>query len=164
MVRGPFACPHLAVSRSQGGDVNRYKKTRTLSREDAAYIAGLIDGEGTIALSRKHRQDNRQLAISIANTETALLEFVRNATGVGKITRKRIAHPEHTPSMTYVVTNRQALALLSQIAPYLRSYKARRADLVLEHYLRLTPRNGRYSTQQHIERERFIDEFQHIRP
>lgn len=40
------------------------RKTKILSREDAACIAGVIDGEGTISLSRKHRGENRQPVIS----------------------------------------------------------------------------------------------------
>jgi hypothetical protein len=34
---------------------------------------------------------------------------------------------------------------LAQITPFLRSYKRQRAELVLRDYLRLTPRNGKYS-------------------
>jgi hypothetical protein len=30
-----------------------YRKVKSLTVADAAYIAGLIDGEGTISLSRK---------------------------------------------------------------------------------------------------------------
>ena len=41
-----------------------YRKAKTLTPVEAAYIAGLIDGEGTISLSRKHRLENRQLVIS----------------------------------------------------------------------------------------------------
>src|SRR4030067_2963648 len=37
-----------------------YRKTSKLSREDAAYIAGLIDGEGTLSLTRRHRGDRRR--------------------------------------------------------------------------------------------------------
>jgi hypothetical protein len=48
-----------------------YKQTNRLSRQDAAYIAGLIDGEGTIALTRRHRNENRQLEISVSSTEFA---------------------------------------------------------------------------------------------
>ena len=42
-----------------------------LATIDAAYIAGLIDGEGTITLTRLHRNQNRQLVVSISNTERA---------------------------------------------------------------------------------------------
>ncbi len=55
-----------------------------LSDVDSAYIAGLIDGEGTITLTRKHRNENRQLAISISNTDKDLLEFVLLTIGAGK--------------------------------------------------------------------------------
>lgn len=39
-------------------------EVHTLSQPDAAYIAGLIDGEGTITLTRKYRGGNRQLAVT----------------------------------------------------------------------------------------------------
>jgi hypothetical protein len=45
------------------------------------------------------------------------------------------------------VYNRQALALLQQTLPYLKSYKHKRAELILKDYLRLTPRNGKYTTE-----------------
>jgi len=35
--------------------MNTYRQTKPLNKTDAAYIAGLIDGEGTITLSRKHK-------------------------------------------------------------------------------------------------------------
>ncbi len=136
-----------------------YKKVKSLCPTDAAYIAGFIDGEGTISLSRKHRGDNRQLVISISNTERELLDYVKHAVGAGRITNKKAYRANHTPSLTYVITNRQALDLLGQIDPYLRSYKSERSALVLEHYIRLTPRNGRYTKQQRTERENFIEKF-----
>ena len=65
--------------------------------------------------------------------------------------------------MTYVIRNRQAFSLLQQIAPYLKSYKADRAVLILGQYLRLTPRNGKYSPQQREDREIFIQKFLDLR-
>jgi len=121
---------------------------KSLSLTDAAYIAGLIDGEGTITLTRKHRNENRQLAVTISNTERDLLEYVYQSIGVGKITRKRTAKNHHTPSFTYAIYNRQTLNLLEQVCAYLRTYKRERADLILRDYLMLTPRNGKYTDQQ----------------
>jgi hypothetical protein len=57
------------------------------------------------------------------------------------------------------LANRQALDILKQTAEHLRSYKANRARLTLQEYLRLTPRNGRYSPAQLQERHQFIDNF-----
>jgi hypothetical protein len=141
-----------------------YRQVNILTAVEAAYIAGLIDGEETISLSKKHRLDTRQLVISISSTENNILTYVKGVVGAGKITRKRTYRPSHTPSMTYVIANRQALSLLKQIAPYMKSYKAERAALILDHYLRLTPRNGRYSPQQQEERETFIQRFFQLRP
>jgi hypothetical protein len=116
-----------------------------LSSTDAAYIAGLIDGEGTVTLTRKHRNENRQLCISISSTEKPMLEFVKHSTGVGKITNKRTSKSIHSPSYTFAVYNRQALELLRDVLPWLKSYKRERAALILQDYVRLTPRNGKYT-------------------
>ena len=140
-----------------------YRQTRILSKEEAAYIAGVIDGEGTISLSRRHRNDNRQLVVSIANTEHALLDYIRQTVGAGRITKKRTVSSRHSPSVTYVIDNRQALSLLEQVAPYLRTYKSKRAEMIVRDYLRLTPRNGKYSERQRLERETFIKDFLRLR-
>lgn len=116
-----------------------------MSSVDAANLAGLIDGEGTISLARIHQGQNRQLVVTISSTELALLEWTKKATGVGKITTKRTSSPHHSPGFTYCVANRQALAILKQVHQYLRSYKALRSRLVIENFLKLTPRNGKYT-------------------
>jgi hypothetical protein len=111
----------------------QYKKLKPLSKSDKAYIAGLIDGEGTITLTRIHRNEHRQLCISISST------------GIGKVTNKRKSKPHHAQSFCYSVYNRQALGLLKEICADLKSYKRKRADLILETYLEVTPRNGKYN-------------------
>ena len=135
--------------------MNTYKQIKLLRKIDAAYIAGLIDGEGTVTLTRKHKNENRQLCISIASTEIALLDFVLKATGVGKITNKRATKSHHTHSFAYAVYNRQALALLEQTLPFLQSYKHERAALILKDYLDVTPRNGKYNAEILAKKEIF---------
>ena len=127
--------------------MNTYKRTSSLCKTDAAYIAGLIDGEGTVTLTRKHKNENRQLCVSISSTEVELLQFVLSATGVGKITNKRASKSHHAHSYAYAVYNRQALSLLEQTLPYLKSYKHDRAALILKDYLAVTPRNGKYTAE-----------------
>ena len=135
--------------------MSTYKKTDSLCKADAAYIAGLIDGEGTVTLTRKHKNENRQLCVSISSTEMELLEFVLSATGVGKITNKKASKSHHSRSYAYAVYNRQALALLEQTLPYLRSYKRDRAALILKDYLTVTPRNGKYTTEILVRKKLF---------
>ncbi len=137
----------------------RYKETRNLTSEQAAYIAGLVDGEGTITLQRQHRNERRRLAVLISSTERQLLEYVLVTAGVGKITRKKTYSAKHAQSFTYAVTSRQALGLLRQISVYLLSYKKLRAELALSRYVELTPRNGKYSEALSAQRESFEIEF-----
>jgi len=130
-----------------------------LSVCDAAYLAGIIDGEGTITLTRKHRGENRRPVVSISSTELPLLRYVHAAIGSGRITSKACSRPHHSPSFAYVITGRQALLVLSQISSYLRTYKRERAGLLLDEYIASTPRNGRYNAAQRATREAFERRF-----
>jgi hypothetical protein len=143
--------------------MTNYREVLSLSPTEAAYIAGLIDGEGTITLSRKHASEQRQLVVSISSTERPLLDFVLRSVGAGKVTSKRTSKPHHALGLTYALCNRQALALLEQIAPFLQSYKSKRARLVLNNYVRLTPRNGKYTSAIRAERSSFEAELLSLR-
>jgi hypothetical protein len=142
----------------------RQARTRKLTVPETAYVAGIIDGEGTITLTATHAGENRRLVISVASTERQLLEYLQQIIGVGKITAKRTYSARHTPSHTYTLTSRQALTLLHQITPHLRTYKRQRAELLLRNYLIMTPRNGKYSPALRAARTAFEDELLAIRP
>jgi len=144
--------------------MTKYRKVRKLTSEEAAYLAGLIDGEGTVSLTRKHRGEHRQLMVSISNTEQPLLRYVKKIIGAGRITNKRTYQANHTPSATYAISNRQALDVLEQVRPYLKTYKAKRAQLILRSYIRLTPRNGKYTQALLKERDIFIEKFLRLNP
>ena len=132
---------------------------KTLSEVDAAYIAGIIDGEGTITLTRTHRGENRRAVVSISSTELPLLTYVRSVIGAGRNTGKVRAREHHSPSYAYCITSRQALQLLAQVCPFLRTYKSKRACLLLEEYVSVTPRNGRYTAEQREAREQLETRF-----
>lgn len=139
------------------------RSQRALPPTAAAYVAGLIDGEGTITLSRRHANERRQLVVSIVSTERDILEWLLIHVGVGKVTSKRTVSPRHAPSFTYSLSNRQALALLRQVAPFLRSYKQIRASMAVDHYVSVTPRNGRYNSALDAARTQFEADFLAIR-
>jgi len=132
--------------------------------DQAAYLAGLIDGEGTITLSRRHSNERRQLVVSIVSTEREIVDWARETIGAGKVTRKRTSSIRHTPSFTFSISNRQALEVLRQTMPHLRSYKRRRAELALERYVSLTPRNGKYSPDLLAARQLFELRFLATKP
>lgn len=139
-------------------------RVNVLPLEVAAYIAGLIDGEGTITLTRLHASEMRRLVVSIASTEIVLLRYVLREVGAGKITRKKVSSEKHAPSFCFAITSQQALVLLRQIAPYLRSYKRQRAELAIGSYERLTPRNGKYSVHLLLERREFENDLLSLKP
>jgi hypothetical protein len=136
----------------------------TLTACSAAYIAGLVDADGTITVTRKHINENRHPALTISNTDQHLLEFVLATTGAGKITTKRRISEHHTPSFAFAIYNRQALELIRQLRPFLRTYKAKRSDLILNDYLKLTPRNGKYNEETLKARKCFEERVLAIKP
>jgi hypothetical protein len=130
-----------------------------LSPCNAAYVAGIIDGEGTTTLTRTHSGENRRPVLSISSTEYDLLRYVRTTVGAGRISGKVCSRPHHSPSFAYVITGRQALTVLSQVVPFLRTYKLERARLLLSEYIAVTPRNGRYTPEQRARRTEFERRF-----
>jgi hypothetical protein len=132
---------------------------RELSETEAAYVAGIIDGEGTITLTRTHRGEGRRPVVSISSTELPLLQYIQSVIGAGRITGKNTARTHHSPSFAYVISSRGALALLARISTYLRTYKLQRCRLLLYQYLAVTPRNGRYTPAQREAKELFEARF-----
>ena len=55
---------------------------------EASYVAGIIDGEGSINLTRMHVNEFRRPNISIASTDKDLLIYIKTLTG-GIINNKK---------------------------------------------------------------------------
>lgn len=116
---------------------------------EASYIAGIIDGEGSISLTRIHASEHRRPCISIASTDKELLVYIQSLTG-GVITNKKNYKPDiHKDSYTLTIKKKESvLLLLKQISSFLRVDKKRkRAQCILLNYDRVTPRNGKYNTE-----------------
>ncbi|OGN17797.1 MAG: hypothetical protein A3C88_00755 [Candidatus Yanofskybacteria bacterium RIFCSPHIGHO2_02_FULL_50_12] len=139
------------------------RKISDLSSEDAAYIAGIIDGEGTVTLVRKNKKENRRLAVTISNTEFDMLNWIKKKVNAGVIVNKHSTNGKWAEAFTYQVYNRQAYDLLSKTYTYMRSHKRKRAELALREYLKVTPRNGKYTPELLVKRNKFIEDFFKIR-
>lgn len=140
----------------------KFKKTKTLSTIDAAYLAGIIDGEGAIMLTRNSPNEERRLAIDVSNNDLVMLEWIKKKTGVGHICSKKQYKEHHLPSFTWGTGGRQAIDLLVQVEPFMLTARKLRAKLIIADYIRLTPRNGRYTTAMKRERDRFVEKFYRI--
>jgi hypothetical protein len=58
---------------------------RELSPTAAAYIAGFIDGEGSIMLITRRRYEGAHLRVSACNTHRGVLDWIEEVTGIGRI-------------------------------------------------------------------------------
>ncbi|GGC82109.1 hypothetical protein GCM10007216_10820 [Thalassobacillus devorans] len=58
---------------------------------EAAYMAGIIDGEGSITLTRIHKNEHRRPCITISSTDKELLTYLQ-ALGGEQLLIKRITN------------------------------------------------------------------------
>lgn len=117
---------------------------------EKAYIAGIIDGEGSIMLQRFHTNQYPAPCVSIASTTIELLTWLKDTIGYGVIIKKKNYNPEkHKLSYSFVIKQNNAIKLLEDIYPYLIvESKRKRAEMIITQYKSLTPRNGRYTDEQ----------------
>ena len=117
--------------------LSRYRQgsqSKPLSVIDAAYIAGFIDGEGSIMLYM--RRDVVAVRFGAYNTNWDILAWLADVTGVGSIAAVRQRNSKHAPSWQWHNNGDAAESILRQIRPYLR-IKAAQADLAIETQERL---------------------------
>lgn len=134
-----------------------------MTNEEIAYIAGIIDGEGSIMLIKFHNHQFPAPCISISSTTLELLEYIKEKTDMGKIINKKVYKDYHKKSYSYIVTHNNAIRLLEIFEPYLviKSKKIR-AKLIINEYKSITPRNGRYSEKALKLKEKFYNKFINI--
>lgn len=128
---------------------------------EASYIAGIIDGEGSISLTRMHVNEHRRPCITVASTDRELLIYIQTLSG-GRINNKKNYDPvRHKDSYTLNIKKKDdVLSLLKQISPYLRVDKKRnRALWILKNYEKVTPRNGKYTPQLLEQKKAFENAF-----
>ena len=128
---------------------------------DAAYLAGIIDGEGSITLTRMHQSEHRRPCITISSTDIELLVYIQSVTG-GTINNKKNYKPGfHKDSFTLnIKTKSIVMDLLNHIYPFLRvDKKRRRAQWILDNYDKVTPRNGKYNTDSLKKKLQFEEAF-----
>lgn len=107
-----------------------------MSQVEAAWLAGLFDGEGSIVeLKRKDRQLTKGWRITITNTNTDLLDRVEEVTGVTArvLMKRRTLNPKHSQAFYWQCYSTTAAGVLLQMYPFL-IVKRQRAAMVLQQY------------------------------
>lgn len=104
-------------------------QAKTLTERQAAYIAGFIDGEGSIILYR--RTYGVAMRITATSTDHAVLKWLADVTGTGSIVQQRRGSQKHSQCWFWQVNADAAASILSQIRDDL-IIKQTQADLALE--------------------------------
>lgn len=119
------------------------------------YMAGLLDGEGTIGIARFDTKGRfRAPYISVSSTTPAIMQWLKANYG-GNISTQKVYQSHHKQSWSWKLRNLpQLFELLENVLPHmLEPEKIRRGRLILDEYRLVTPRNGKY-TPEMLERKR----------
>lgn len=101
-----------------------------------SYLAGIIDGEGSINLLAKPSTQQIQLRLQVANTSTVLIDWLQSGFG-GKVYEHKMHSTYHKQRYDWVVTGKEAKKLIKVVLPFL-IVKKMHATLALEFPI-LTP-------------------------
>lgn len=130
---------------------------------ETAWLAGYIDGDGSISISRKTGRRFGSLIIAIDSTDLEILEYVQDLVG-GNIVRKKKYADHHRQAYTWrLLGANNIIDLCTQVAPYLKcNAKKARAELIRDHWREATPANGQYDEQRLAKKVRFEEEFMRL--
>lgn len=109
----------------------RVAKVNQMSVTDAAYLAGLIDGEGSVVAAKK-RQRRTTWRLVVSNTDFDLLKWCKDTTGCGSIVTHKHDNPKWSDSGSWQCYSWNARDILNQILPYMKiGEKIRRANQMI---------------------------------
>ena len=126
-----------------------------------AYIAGIIDGEGCLGISKnttkKQRQKNPkyQSEVCIINTDTRLMNWLKENFG-GLVNERKIYGPNDKISYRWRIKESQHQIILKAIIPHL-VIKTEQAKLIIKFLTNKTQNNldGREVSQKEIIRREY---------
>lgn len=121
-----------------------------VDEEKLAYLAGIIDGEGTIAILKRRketrktivmRSDSYQLQVFVTNTNEDLMVWLLNTFGGSKSHHKGDKrNPNSKRWFVWYVSGYNAIKILRKIEPYL-IIKHKNAEVAFEFYERCIKRS-----------------------
>jgi hypothetical protein len=104
-------------------------KVNRLSLLDAAYLAGFVDGEGTITISKS--KERKRTCIRISNTNKEIMDWIKETVGNGHILTRTWNNKRWKNSYEYSLDGgNRVKELVCQIFPFLKIKKIQ-ATLVL---------------------------------
>lgn len=144
--RSTVTCSWPCRDQYRHGTRGHGKECQPLPDADAAYLAGMIDADGSVGIygdsKRKHR-----VQVTISNTDYDFLLWVKQVTSVGSVNKQRAGTAHWKPTFQWCCTSKAAVTFLTQLAPFMR-VKKDRAQLAIEFHLSLETPDGRLNVAQ----------------
>lgn len=99
-----------------------------MKAEDAAYLAGFVDGEGCMYADRKACA----VRVMVGNTNEAIIRWVHRTVGAGSVFQRKKTSTNRVPLFVWQVSNaHDCREVLNYIRPYLK-IKWQEADEILQ--------------------------------
>jgi len=125
-----------------------------LTEVEKAYIAGIVDGEGTIGLWRHYKNETATPNVTIANNSLSLLQWIKSKAG-GNICSKKKRQAHHDNSYALSIKQDRAINFLNEIKGYL-IIKKQQAELITGEYKVVTHRAGKYTPEMLVKKEALV--------
>jgi len=125
-----------------------------LNEIEKAYIAGIVDGEGSIGLWRHHKNETHTPNVTVANNSLPLLQWIQSKAG-GGITSKKKRQAHHGDSYAWSVRQDRAISFLNEIKGYL-IIERQQAELITGEYKAVTHRAGKYTPEMLMKKEALV--------
>ena len=131
-----------------------------IAPENAAWLAGYIDGDGCICLGSKPGYAHRSPLLIIDSADRELLDHVASLVG-GTLTIKKKYQAHHRQCWSWrLLGSNNVIFVLNELLPYLRcAFKAERARMLINEWRACTPRNGAYSAELAARKSEFQQRF-----
>lgn len=109
-----------------------------LTEAELGYMAGIIDGEGTLSIqfTRRSKKEGRTRRLrpylEISNTNQNLIIWLREKIGIGQVMERKRIKPHHkTPYILKIHSKERLKELLLTLKPYL-IVKIQQANKIIE--------------------------------
>ena len=127
-----------------------------MTKEELAYIAGFVDGEGCIYIKKPGKRNLHEIKLTVANTDKDVMDWIAVTVGCGKVrlrSRKPLK-PYWKDQYDWSVTGSTAIRILSEIYPYLKCKKLQ-AEIAFKYYntMQLKQRRLGISSETFVLRE-----------
>lgn len=102
-----------------------------VSDTDLAYMAGMIDGEGSIMISVSKKHGNLTSKLTVYNTNEPVIRWMSETFGGSVFKVGRPLRLKHRQEWAWSTVGNPAVAILKQVMPYLK-IKRTLAELAIE--------------------------------